>query len=309
MTPDSTAPAALSAAGAPDRRASVRSLGAMLLLAVMWGLSIPVTKLGLATMPPLTLTALRFAVAVPLLIGLVIGRARLPGRALPAVATLGILGIGIGQVAQTFGVTGTSASAGTIISATIPVFIVIFAAWRLKQTISRFQIVGVIAAFSGIVLVALGNGDGGSATLQTTLGGPLWLLVSALAVAFYYVWSIQLTERYGTAVVAAWSTFFGFAAVVPWAVWEAYHTSFQVTAQAVGAAAYLGLIVSVAGLFLWLKILREVPAGTAASVQFLQPAFGIAASALMFGDKLGLPFIAGVALILAGLALTIKPRR
>jgi drug/metabolite transporter (DMT)-like permease len=135
------------------------------------------------------------------------------------------------------------------------------------------------------------------------------MLVSALAVAFYYVWSVQLTERYGTAVVAAWSTFFGFAAVVPWAAWEASHTSFQITAQAVGVAAYLGLIVSVAGLFLWLKILREVPAGTAASVQFLQPVFGIAASALMFGDKLGVPFIAGVALILAGLALTIKPRR
>ena len=40
----------------------------MLLLAVMWGLSIPVTKLGLLTLPPLTLTALRFAIAVPLLV-------------------------------------------------------------------------------------------------------------------------------------------------------------------------------------------------------------------------------------------------
>lgn len=35
------------------------------------------------------------------------------------------------------------------------------------------------------------------------------MLASALAVAFYYVWSVELTERYGTVVVAAWSTVFG----------------------------------------------------------------------------------------------------
>jgi drug/metabolite transporter (DMT)-like permease len=52
---------------------------------------------------------------------------------LPRVAARGLLGIGIGQVAQTFGVAGTSASVSTIISATIPVSIVFFAAIRLKQ--------------------------------------------------------------------------------------------------------------------------------------------------------------------------------
>jgi drug/metabolite transporter (DMT)-like permease len=49
-------------------RPSLRSIASMLLLAVMWGLSIPMTKLGLVTLPPLTLTALRFAIAVPLLL-------------------------------------------------------------------------------------------------------------------------------------------------------------------------------------------------------------------------------------------------
>ena len=40
-------------------------------------------------------------------------------------------------------------------------------------------------------------------------------------------------------------------------------------------------------------------------MQFLQPVFGIAASALMFGDRLGAPFVAGVLMILAGLALAV----
>jgi len=131
----------------------------MLLLAVMRGLSIPVTKLGLLTLPPLTLTATRFAIAVPLLLLFAVGRQRLPRRALPRVAALGIVGIGVGQVAQTFGVAGTSASVGTIISATIPVFVVLFAALRLKQAVSGRQALGLLAAFVGIALVALGNGN------------------------------------------------------------------------------------------------------------------------------------------------------
>ncbi|MGA0598058.1 DMT family transporter [Enterovirga sp. CN4-39] len=288
---------------------SARSVAAMLLLAVMWGLSIPVTKLGLETMPPLTLTALRFVVAVPLLFLLVVGRQRLPWRAFPSVAALGILGISVGQVAQSFGVQGTSASAGTIISATIPVFVVIFAAFRLKQAVTARQQVGLVAAFAGIALVAIGNGPEGAQAASTSLSGAVWLLLSAVAVAFYYVWSVELTDEFGTTTVAAWSTLVGFLAMLPFAAWEASHTPFHVTAQALWAGAYLGVAVTVAGLFLWLHLLRTVPARVAASVQYLQPVVGILAASLMFGDRLGLFFALGVLLILGGLGLAVATRQ
>ncbi|WP_276522279.1 hypothetical protein [Kallotenue papyrolyticum] len=42
-------------------------MAALLLLAVMWGLSIPVTKLGLQGVPPLTLTALWLSCVTPAL--------------------------------------------------------------------------------------------------------------------------------------------------------------------------------------------------------------------------------------------------
>lgn len=296
--------------GASRSPLGLRNLGALLLLAVMWGLSIPVTKLGLLTLPPLTLTALRFGVAVPLLLVFVVaGRHSMPWRALPRVAALGVLGIGVGQVSQTFGVAGTSASIGTIISATIPIFIVLFAALRLRQPVSRRQQLGLLAAFAGIAFVALGH-EGGTAHAQTTVGGAAWVLLSALAIAFYYVWSVELTTAYGTATVAAWSTLFGFIALVPWTVRELWSVaSFHVTAQALFAAVYLGVVVTVAGLFMWLSLLRIVPARVAASVQYLQPVVGIVAASVMFGDHLGASFVLGVALVLAGLALTMVSRR
>jgi O-acetylserine/cysteine efflux transporter len=290
-----------------ERRVIVtaRSLAPMLLLALMWGLSIPITKLGLQSLPPLTLTALRFAVAVPLLMLFIIGRPA-PWAAMPRLAAVGVLGIGVGQGAQAFGIAGTTASVGTIISATIPVFVVIFASLRLRQAVTPRQWLGLAAAFIGIAVVAAGQGAATDPAASSTLAGVMWMLVSAVSIAFYYVWSVELSEAHGTPAVAAWGTLFGFLALLPLTAWEISHSPVNMTGEALAVAVYLGLAVSVAGLFLWLHILRTAPVSVAASTQYLQRVFGIGAAALMFGDSLGLMFGLGVALILGGLALTVS---
>jgi O-acetylserine/cysteine efflux transporter len=304
-----TQPVNQAAALAAPSSLSTKKLGAMLLLALMWGLSIPITKLGLETLPPLMFTAMRFLVAVPLLLILSSRRLRVPLKAVPSIIALGVMGISLGNVAQSFGVRGTSASVGTIVSATIPIFIVIFAAVRLKQPVAGRHWAGLFAAFGGIALVAFGSGAGADDLSRTTISGVAWMLVSAIAIAFYYIWSAELTERYGTLPVAAWNALAGLIAILPLAGWEMVRTPFEITAQAVWAVVYLGIFVTVAGLLLWLYILRIVPARVAAGVQYLQPVFGIATAAFLFGDQLGLMFAAGVILILSGLALAATDKR
>jgi drug/metabolite transporter (DMT)-like permease len=215
-----------------------------------------------------------------------------------------VLGVGFGQVAQSFGIADTSASVATTISATIPIFVVLFAALRLKQPVSGRQKLGLLAAFAGIAMVALGDGQDIADLFQSSAVGATLVLLSALAIAFYYVWSLELTNSCGTVIVAAWSTLFGVLALIPWAGWEIWSVPFHITWEAILVAIYLGLVVTIMGLFLWLHILRNVPAPIAASVQFLQPVVGVAVSAAMFGDKIGALFFAGVILVLAGLALS-----
>lgn len=169
----------------------------MLLLAGIWGLTIPMTKFGVMTIPPLTMTALRFAIAVPLMFVFLIGRPKLPWRAFPGLAALGIFGIGVGQITQSLGVAEISASVGAVISATIPVFIVILAALRLKQAVSARQALGLLAAFVGILLVTTGNGDDAAGTFGSSVTGVGLMVISALALSFYSVWSIELTDAYG----------------------------------------------------------------------------------------------------------------
>ena len=64
-------------------------------------------------------------------------------------------------------------------------------------------------------------------------------------------------------------------------------TDFEFSALGVGSAAYLGVAVT---------------------VQYLQPIFGIAAGALLLGDHLGLAFLVGSLLVLAGLSITLSRR-
>jgi O-acetylserine/cysteine efflux transporter len=309
MTENATNSTALSSIEISARAISMGSFGAMLLLAIMWGLSIPITKLGLETVPPLTLTAMRFLVAVPLLLVLSARQLRLPWQALPSIIALGVMGITFGNVAQSFGVQGTSASVGTIISATIPIFIVIFAAIRLKQHVASRHWVGLFAAFVGIALVAVGSGPGVDDLSETTVAGVAWMLVSAVAIAFYFIWSAELTVKFGLLAVTTWNSLAGLVAILPLAGWEMAHAPVQITTQAIWAIIYLGSMVSVAGLLLWLFILRAVPARVAASLQYLQPVFGVAAASVLFGDQLGLIFATGVALILGGLALAAFNKR
>ena len=97
-------------------------------------------------------------------------------------------------------------------------------------------------------------------------------------------------------------------ALLPWAGWELTQAPVQFSAKGIGAAAYLGVFVTVAGLYIWLGLLRVMPARVAAAVQYLQPIFGIAAAAVLLGDRLGAAFVMGSVLVLAGLGITLSRR-
>ena len=78
---------------------------------IIWGLSMPVIKLGLRDFPPLTLVALRYLAAVPWFLPVLLAGPLPVPRDLMLLAGLGACGVGLGQVSQAFGVRLTSAFA------------------------------------------------------------------------------------------------------------------------------------------------------------------------------------------------------
>jgi len=271
-------------------------------LAVIWGGTLPLIKLGLRDFPPLTLTTLRYAVAAPFFALLLRKRPLPPPRAVAATAGLGV-GIGAGQVAQTFGIHATAASVAAVISSTIPILVVVFAAIRLRQRVRARHAAGLVLAFAGISLVATGDPRRLVDLIRTrAFAGDLLILISAVAIALYYVLSVELIQRYSVITVAAISSIAGAAVLTPFAAWELRTAPVNITATGVAIVLYLAVLVTVIGIQVWLRALERMPASLAAAMQYLQPVVGIAASAAIFGDPLGVWFVAGTGLVFLGIA-------
>jgi O-acetylserine/cysteine efflux transporter len=275
-------------------------------LVVIWGLSVPAMKLGLESVPPFTLAALRYLVAAPCFILFLLGRPLPPPRMFLAMVGLGVAGVDLGQATQILGVVRTSAALATVITATIPLFTVILAALKLGQKLTPRHTLGLALALGGVGCAVFGR-PGGFAS--SGLGGDALLFVCSISIANYYVLGTALAIRTTALDVAAWSSLAGLPGLALLAGLELLHTPFHPTLRGIGVALYLGLLTTVAGMWLWLTGMRRLPARIAASTQYLQPLIGVAASALLFGDRIGPIFALGTALVLAGIALASLPTR
>lgn len=296
----------------------------------------PLTKLGLRDLPPFTLTALRYLVAAPCFLFLLLRDMRratayrgvspecgtpaggqggavswpLPPRAaLWEMGGLGVLGIGVGQVSQTLGVQKTTASVATVISALIPILVVVLGTIRLHQPIQPRQAWGLAIAFAGVGLVATQGPRAIAAGFDApALAGDGLMVLASLAVALYYVLSVELIARYSVVTVAALTSVAGAAALTPVAAWELGHAPARLSPVGIAVVLYLAVLVTVVGILIWLRALERLPLSVAAALQYLQPLVGVAASAILFGDRLGIWFAAGTGLVLLGIAWSTASR-
>jgi len=283
------------------------ALATLALLTLIWGLSVPMMKLGLADFPAPALVTLRYLVAAPCFALLLLLRGHpIPRpRQLAQMAALGVFGVDAGQYTQMTGVRLCSASVATMITAIIPVLTVLLASLRLRQKIRPAHVAGFALALGGIAVAVFAPG----VRATSAPAGEGLVLLSCLCISGYYVFSVEVAARAGVMATAAWSTIFAAAGLIPVALWTVPIDAVRLTPRVVFVALYLGLLVTVLGIWIWLRALERLPARIAGASQYGQPLVGIAASAMLFGDWIGGRFLAGTALVLGGIALSALPGR
>lgn len=271
---------------------------ALVVLALIWGYTWVALKTGVAASGPFTFAAVR---ALPggillLLLAAVLGR---PLR--PPVLGLTVL-LGVLQTAGFLGLTQAALVSGgaghTAILANTWQFWILVLAWPiLGERLRGLQWLSVVLAFAGLVLIIEPwNLQGVEASLLA-LAGALSFAAGAIVVKL-----IRRKHQVDLLSLTGWQSLLGAVPLILVAVlWE----GLVIEWSTVFALSYVWALVmtTCVAAFLWLYVLRELPAGIAGLGTMGTPVVGVLASWAQLGEQPTLTEVVGMVVILAGLGI------
>jgi O-acetylserine/cysteine efflux transporter len=275
------------------------ALVALATAGLLWGTTVPLTKLAVGWLGPGWLTVVRFTVAALLLAGP--ARRNLRRALHPAVLGWGAAGYGLVIVLQNAGVAQTSVSHAALLVGTTPVLVALIALGLGRGRAGGLSWAGFAVALAGVALVAL---DGGGAATRT--GDGLVLLSLVLSAAYVVAQPRVLAGRDPVAVTAV-QLAAGAAVALPIAGW--FDGVPPVPPGPAALLAVAGLIVggTLAPFTLFAFGQARVAPEVAGAFLNLEPLVGTVAGAVAFGDPLGVPQVLGGTAILGGIALSAAP--
>ena len=272
---------------------SSRALFALATAGVLFGLTVPLTKLALAWLDPAWLTVARFGLAAPVLAW--IGRKGLREACSLPVLAWGGVGYGAMVLLQNAGVERTSVGHAALVFGAVPALVALLAALAGRGSTGPRAWLGFAIALGGVALVA-GAGGGGS------LSGDAIVLLSALCGAGFVVAQGELLEGRNPISVTAVQMAAATLVALPVAVADApAPLTGGGAAAAVLALVVLGTLLPFA-LFAYgqARVRPEVAGGFVN----LEPLVGATVAVLAFGDSFAAAQVAGGLAILVGIALS-----
>jgi drug/metabolite transporter (DMT)-like permease len=276
----------------------------LIVLSLIWGSAFALIKIAVATIPPVSLSAMRVAVAaVTLLIILrLVGKRFGPGlRQWGHFAAVGMLGNGLPFALIGYGELRVDSALAAILIGAMPVFTVAFAyAFRVERGLTWLRGLGLAIGFAGLVLLVgpatLGRlGDDGVAHLA--------IVAAAASYAATAVYAMRLSQTIPIVVLGAGTMVASTAIMVPVALLLDAPWTLVPTADALGAAFILGLVATGFATLIFFKLLALAGAIFASTINYLIPVIGVVVGMAWLGERIGVTELAAMALILTGVAL------
>jgi len=283
---------------------SPRDLALAVAVAVVWGVNFVVIEVGLEGVPPLLLSAMRFAVAaVPAI--LLLGPPRVPWRYVVAVglilgvAKFGLLFVGMDR--------GMPAGLSSLVLQSQVVFTLLFAVVLLKERPRPAQLAGIATACAGMVLIAADKG----------LSSPLGAFGLVIAAGACWGLSNIVTRHARPPDTLRFMVWVSAVAVLPLLVLSLILEGPRADLDAlrhlswtgVGAVGYLAWATTLFGFGVWGYLLRRYDASTVAPFSLLVPVVGMGAAWLLRGETVTPLRAAAAVLVIAGMAGTVLRRR
>ncbi len=287
----------------------VRHLALLFLLASIWGSSFMAIKVGVETIPPLTLAAARVMLASVVLWGF----ARLRGESLPRGGRIwlycfliGVIGNGLPFTLINWGEERIDSGLAAILMAVMPLATVVMAHFfTVGDRMTPAKLAGVVIGFGGVVVLVGPEAVKG-------LGGDVWrqLAVSGGAVS-YAVAAILARNMPPAPLIARSAAVMIVASLVMAPLALAFEAPWTLTPspEALLAGAYLGLIPTALATIILFHLLQSRSASFIAPINYLIPVFGVFWGVVVLGEGVSPRAAAALAVILAGMAIAQYQRR
>jgi drug/metabolite transporter (DMT)-like permease len=294
-----------------DRR-QLRAFALLAVVMVLWAGNSIVARAVRFDVPPLTLAFVRWTGASLILLPFAWRPLRRDWRAILAnwkpVLLLGLVGIGAFNAFLYSGLRYTTATNALLLQAGIPALVVLFDRLFFSERSPLVQTIGVGCSILGVLAIVFEGDVARALGLHFGLGD-LLILISVLAWSLY---TVLLRLRPGISPVSfiAVTFFIGVVAMAPFAAYEWYSGQRIVWgADAIGAFAYVAVLPSIVSYFIFNQATATVGAARAGQAITLMPLIGAFMSAALLGEALHGYHFAGMALILLGIALSIRAMR
>ena len=289
----------------------MRAADLVLLVAnLVYATSYVVTRVALDHLPPAFLALGRLTIAAAVLWPVV--RTLEPSVTAPGrrdawrIAAMGAVGFSGAFVCSHWGLARSTATNAALLIIVEPVSIMLLSPPLLGERLRRREAIGATVALVGVVLVVLNGVPGLTHALAPHWRGDLLLVLAGVAYGAYTLIGRDVLARTSPLVVTARSIAWGAVVMVPLAVaeWPAGARP----APSVGAVAgllYLAVVITALGYLVWNWVLARVSAPRASIFLTVQPIGGAVLGAVLLGEPLTAFTLAGAALIVLGLWLTV----
>ncbi len=271
---------------------------------ILWGNSFIATKLALRELNPQTIILLRLIFGIALLVIFAIYTKKdftLNLKNHGAIFILALIAV-FHLWIQVTGLEYTSAaSTGWIVGVT-PVFMAILSIIFFKEKLSKTKIIGIIVAFSGLILLVSRSNMSNIKFIEQK--GDLMVLASAFTWSVYSLVNKKISLKYPPMMTILF--LFIMMAV--------FISPFTVTRQSINAVIHLSLIGWVSILFLgifcsgiayvlWAKSLKELEATKVGSFLYLEPFVTVLSAWFILSETITLTIILSGLIITAGVIL------
>ena len=279
---------------------------------IVWGANPPITKGAFEVFPPVVYAWVRFSLAAVLL--LLVARAidpdwlKLSRRDWAFAAIAGFLGVGFFQPLWNVALSLTTTSDNVILSATSPLFVLLFTWLRGRQRPDLWTVVGFVASFAGVLLVVLGRSEAPVVSAPNPLLGNLLSLASGAMWATYILVGEVYMRTLPPLRATAWAIALGALMMIPAGLPEARGVDFgAVPLQGWLALLYGAVLATVFAFSVWYNAVKVLGPVRTMIYQNGSGPLSILLAVFVLGDPISALQIIGMVIVFGGILMTRWP--